>query len=68
MIANDAQVVAVLIDGPANNIRETMARGEAHGVNNLRIVRNPRRCIVPPVETMPDIAAVAERHTLLQQR
>ena len=59
MIANDAQVVAVLINGPANDFRETMARGEAHRVDNLRIVRNSRPRIVPPVETLPRIAPIA---------
>src|SRR5215471_10587849 len=44
-----------------------MARGEAHWVYDPRIVRNSRGCIVPPVEAMPDMAAVTEGHPLLEE-
>src|SRR5256885_584314 len=68
VIADDTKVVPILIHRPRRDFGETVTGGEPHGIDDLRIVRNRGGCIVPPVEAMPDITAVAERDSLLQKR
>ena len=65
MIAKNTQIEAV-INRPRANFREAMRRGKAHGVDNLRIIPCLDASIVPPVETMPHVAPVAERDALFK--
>src|SRR5947207_14755115 len=59
VIAKNTEIETV-INRPRANFREAMRRGKAHGVDNLRIIPCLDASVVPPVETMPHVAPVAE--------
>src|SRR6267154_1808344 len=68
VIADYAIVHAVLIHRPGMDFGKAVGSGEAHGVCNLRIVPRADAGIIPPVETMSRVAAIAKSNALLQHR
>ena len=68
MIADDAQVVSVLVHRPRRDFGEPVAGSEPHGIHDARVVRDLGRGVVPPVKAVPNVATVTKRDPLLQQR
>ena len=66
LIADDAVIHAVLIDGPGMNFGKAVSGNESHRVHDLRVVRRRNAGIIPPVETVSDVAAIAQTDMLLE--
>ena len=65
VIANDTEIETI-IDRPGSDFGEAVRRCKPHGINDLRVVPHSDAGVVPPVETMPHVAAVIQRDPLLE--
>jgi len=68
VIADHAQVDAVRVHRPRLYFSETMARGVTHGIDDAGIVRDGCPGVVPPIESVTEIAPVAQAHAFFEQR
>src|SRR5262249_1181787 len=59
VIAVDAVINTVHINGPRMNLGESMSRDKAHRILNPRIVPDFNARVIPPVKAMSHIAAIA---------
>ncbi len=68
VILDYAEVIAVGFDWPGLHFAKSVAGREAHGILNSRIVPHLHSGIVPPIETMPHVAAIIQRDSLFEHR
>ena len=66
LVAYHAQVDSGRVDRPGFHLGETVAGGPAHGIPDFRVVPHAHSGVVPPVESMPHVAAVVEGDALFQ--
>ena len=65
MIANNTEIETI-IDRPGPDFGESVRRCIAHGINDLRVVPRVDAGIVPPVESVPHVAAIVQGDPLFQ--
>src|SRR5436305_838347 len=68
LVLHNAEINAVRLHRPGLDLAKTMARGKTHGVLDMRVIPHLDPGIVPPIETVPDIAAIIQLNFFFQYR
>src|SRR5262249_49643812 len=67
VVPDDAQISSVRFYWPGLHVMKAMARCKAHRILNSRVIPDLNTCVVPPIEPVPDIAAIVEGDPLLEK-